>query len=85
MEDKLFKFEGCDGDATLMRYYDITLKEKIGEFESGTQIDYATINYENSQLSFYRSNPNSFAGSVSVLIGRYQLELAVTKDLLNDE
>lgn len=79
MEDKLFKFEGCDGDATLMVYHRVTLNVDIGEFKAGHQFDSATINFEKSQLSFYdKSN------TVLVLKGRYELGFQVGTDLLND-
>lgn len=80
MESKLFSFEGCDGDVVEMRYFDVTLNSDIGEFKTGHFFVNAVINFEKSHLSLYQEGQGG-----GVLVGKYELELRVAKDLLNEE
>lgn len=86
MEDKLFKFDSLDGDCVKMKYFDVTLNEKIGEFEPGSKFDVATINFEKGWLSLYNVSENEQRiAPEEVLVGRYQIALSVVRDLLNDD
>lgn len=85
MESELFEFGGLDGDCVVMSYYDVTLKQKMGEFEVGTKFDMATINFEKGWLSLYQVSENEQRiAPEQVLVGRYQMQLNIVKDLMND-
>ncbi len=77
MEDELFEFEGVDGDCIEMNYFGVTLKQKIGEYETGSKFPAASINFEKSWLTLYREGES--------IAGRYILKLQVVKDLLNSD
>ena len=78
MEDELFEFVSVDGDAEELHYFDVKLKQQIGEFPAGTHFSAATILFEKSWLTLYKTE----GGEMS---GRYILKLQVTKDLLNSD
>lgn len=76
VEAKLFDFEASQGDAELVEYFNLKLKVKLGEFEAGKEFTSAVLDNDKGTLSLYNN---------SVLLGRFSVELVVTKDLLNEE
>lgn len=76
VENKLFHFEAAQGDSEIIEYFTVTLKTQLGEFPTGHTFHQAKLNTENGTLSFY---------AAGVLVGRFSVELVVTKDLLNEE
>jgi hypothetical protein len=76
MEESLFDFDSCDGNADEIIYFGIELKQPVGIFPKGEKFNSAKLDTEKGQLSFYRGDS---------LLGRYSVQLAVTKDLLESE
>lgn len=77
MESKLFSWTSWDiSNINAFFFYDIELKEKIGDFDIGTKFKSALINYETGELEFYNYNSDSLDVE---LIGKFKIELIVVK------
>lgn len=85
MENEIFDFESLDGNVEQMKYWDITLKQNVGEYQNGSKFDVATINFDTGHLSLYRvSEHEQRQAPEEILVGRYQMKLQITADLLAD-
>lgn len=69
-------FETAQGDAEIIEYFNVELKEKLGEHDAGRAFSLAILDTEKSTLSFFDGE---------VLKARFSVKLQVTKDLLNEE
>jgi hypothetical protein len=75
MERELFDWDGWDGDHDAMIFYNVILKQDIGEYKAGQTFNSACINFEKGQLSFYDSD----VGGTE--LARFQLKLQVVGPL----
>lgn len=52
MEQELFCWKGWDGDQECMSFYNVELKQAIGEFSAGTQFSGAQISFVPEELNY---------------------------------
>lgn len=73
MEKQLFDWKSWDDiDGMTLQFYDCTLKQKIGDFDVGTEIRTIVVDFERGLLDLYDNTQS---------LGTFHLLLSVGKKL----